>query len=172
MKKSNTLIGQIQESTGLTLRRIAQFLHIDSGWLSKYVRNERMLPAKTTLTLLDLFRLIQETNPAMLPPPDAKQQEKWRLEATMKQFEAKAMEQEWLQMQTAVDAALRLKQLAEDLPKKMHLTPLQIQWAGIQVYLADKVIAAKGPAAQQNLYMKWQLCLKEVELLEMAVKGE
>lgn len=131
-----------------------------------------MLPAQTMLTLLDLFRFVQETTPATLPPPDAKQQEKWRLEASMKQYEAKAMEQEFLQMQTAVAAAIRLKQLAEDLPKKMHLTPLQIQWAGIQVYLADKVIAAKGPVAQQNLYMKWQLCLREVELLEAAMKGE
>lgn len=166
------MVQEIQQATGLTLRRIAQFLHIDSGWLSKYVRNERNLPIQTTLTLIDLFKFVQEAKPGALPAQDEKQKETWAVEAKIKRYEAKATEKEWLQMQAACTAALRLKQLAQVLPQKMPLTPRQIRWADEQIYQADKAINNKGRVPQQNLYVKWQLLIKEAELLEAAAKDE
>jgi len=166
------MVKSIQQATGLSLRSIAQFVQIDSGWLSKYERNERSMPAKAVLALVDLHKLAVETIPEKLPAPDEKQKESWALDAKIKKYEAEKLEKKWLQMQAACTAALRLKQLAAVLPDKAALDNRQARWVQEQQHQANEVLKKNGAVPQQQVYIKWQMLLHEAGLLEAAANSK
>lgn len=166
------MVESIQQATGLSLRSIAQFVQIDSGWLSKYVRNERLMPAKAVLALVDLYKLAVETIPEKLPAPDEKQKESWALDAKIKKYEAEKLEKKWLEMQAACTAALRLKQLVAALPDKVVLDTKQARWVQEQQHRANEVLKKNGAVPQQQVYIKWQMLLHEAGLLEAAANSK
>lgn len=171
MPNTETFIDLILQSTGMTLRRLAALLQIDSGWLAKYRNNKRPLPAPALVLLSQVYASIQDANAQAAPPPEPGMLNQWREDAAYKRLLAALLANKIETLEREASAAKTRLGMLEILPEKATLNPVQLRRVETETYMAQQALSYYTSGKKTKLEIKRQLLIKEAELLEEAAGG-
>jgi hypothetical protein len=167
----------LSKETGISLRRLAQWLQTDQSLLSRWVNGTRSVPSWPLLRLIEAWKALSALpEPAMPPAPNPEDAALFRRMAD--EWDVKAKETD-RQLQYHLQRYRRAQRALQWLETLRHtdapFTPKSERWMDESTYRAQKHLQQHGPAVYKPLETErdmYRMAAARMALLSGATEGE